>query len=929
MSDSDIQDMLPCALALQLGLISRESLNEAIREQPVNPEDTDSRLADIWSNVVSKVNLDQNMLGVLRSLGDEFMRYHDNNAARSLASLSCYADVRDALETAVATNQRTVDTFSQMDDTSERTASLLDTTPPATDDVQASTKIDESGSSRFRIERQHAEGGLGVVYLAEDMQIGRTVALKEMKPKFAKRQSLQSRFVFEAEINGRLEHPGIVPVYSLEHHEDGRPYYTMRFVEGNSLKDAIRQFHSESFTAKPGQRTIELRKLLRHFVDVCNAIGYAHSRGVLHRDLKPSNVMLGQFGETLLIDWGLAKSVAGDASAHEGDALAEGASTPDHGATQVGAVLGTPAYMSPEQANGQITTLGPPTDVYGLGAILFELLTGRPPVTGKSTGEIVQKVTRHEIRSPRNLRADVPRPLDAICLKALAESPEERYASAIDLATDVEKWLADEPVAAYAEPWTDRAARTIRRNKTSVVAAAVLMMSLIGALAVINLIAREQNKKLTAARDAAQENFELATKETARAERNLQDSSQLALKLLDLAEDQLSKVPNTTNLRLAMTDEALRVFQSIYQQRPEDRALSADYAQVSRKAANLYRLLNRNEEARTLSEEALQILKGLTSDSTGDQKLRDRLAETLRDHSTILKNLREIEQAAKTLEQAQDVIGQLQAQYPDSSDYYRTGATVQLDLAGLQRQTGLLEPALNNASEAAIALRVLADGPEAAALDPPLLLLALSLQSELLRTSGRAQEAEAIMQDARRRARERVEENDDNNSQHTQARVLLESSRVYLAQSDKILTGLAYLDEAITSWQQLTKDYPAYAYYKRYLADSLGLRGGIYLQQNQLDKADDNLAQALRIIEPTVETVKRERSYLSVLAKIMANHARLAQARDDRDSANQWWHKAIEVQKEIVQQAPGVKTEAKQLEALEAELQRLETSNAS
>src|SRR5205814_1937625 len=180
----------------------------------------------------------------------------------------------------------------------------------------------------------------------------------------------RQRFLLEAEITGGLEHPGIVPVYGLGSYGDGRPYYAMRFIKGDSLKDAIARFHAEEALKKdPGRRSLALRKLLRRFVDICNAIDYAHSRGVLHRDIKPGNVIVGRHGETLVVDWGLAKAVGRadpDPSADERPLVPSSAS--GSAGTLPGSALGTPAYMSPEQARGDLAALGPQSDVYSLGA---------------------------------------------------------------------------------------------------------------------------------------------------------------------------------------------------------------------------------------------------------------------------------------------------------------------------------------------------------------------------------------------------------------------------------------------------------------------------------------------------------------------------------------------------------------------------------
>jgi serine/threonine-protein kinase len=266
---------------------------------------------------------------------------------------------------------------------------------------------------RFCILRPHARGGLGQVFVALDEELHREVALKEIQAAHAHDPESRARFVLEAEITGRLEHPGIVPVYGLGIYADGRPFYAMRFIKGDSLKDAIARFHqAEGAQRDPGARQVELRGLLARFVDVCNAVAYAHSRGVLHRDLKPANVMLGQYGETLVVDWGLAK-VLGKAEAEP--ARSEAALAPATGSasapTQMGRALGTPAYMSPEQAAGQLDRLGQPTDVYSLGATLYHLLTGKAAFGDEDVGSVLQKVERGEFPPPRRVNRRARRPL--------------------------------------------------------------------------------------------------------------------------------------------------------------------------------------------------------------------------------------------------------------------------------------------------------------------------------------------------------------------------------------------------------------------------------------------------------------------------------------------------------------------------------------
>jgi serine/threonine protein kinase len=343
-------------------------------------------------------------------------------------------------------------------------------------------------SARFRPLHFHARGGLGEVYLARDEECHREVALKTIQAQWAADEANRQRFLREAEITARLEHPGIVPVYGMAEGADGRPCYAMRFISGQTLHDAVLRFHEDqakweaalrarrrwrwlpSYTEaeqrerKHGERDLARRQLLAHFIAVCNAVAYAHSRGIIHRDLKPQNVMLGKYGETLVVDWGLARDFtrsAAERSTGEDSLVPTGEKGP--GLTRAGQVVGTPAYMSPEQAAGRIDALGPASDIYGLGAILYFLLTGQLPVREANVELLLARVQAGEILPPRKVKRSVPPALDAICRKAMALRPEDRYATAQELAGDVVRWLANEPVMAWREPLGERFQRLTRK----------------------------------------------------------------------------------------------------------------------------------------------------------------------------------------------------------------------------------------------------------------------------------------------------------------------------------------------------------------------------------------------------------------------------------------------------------------------------------
>ncbi len=370
---------------------------------------------------------------------------------------------------------------------STRSGANLETT--ATQDsgrASATTSADSQAARRYQILRPHAQGGLGLIYLAVDTELGRKVALKEIRPKHAARAVSRRRFVTEARITSRLEHPGIVPVHGMGRHPDGRPFYAMRFIDGENLATAIHRFH----TTGADFQGAEFRSLLRRFIDVCETVAYAHSRGVLHRDLKPSNIMLGPFGETMVLDWGVAKAVdlpepPGLAESPPGhaDETWMGQSLEERVETVTGNVVGTPAYMSPEQASGLTQTIGPWSDVYSLGVTLYVLLSDERPFYGEFD-EIRACVQARDFLRPRERNPRIPPALEAVCLRAMALAPEDRYACAQQLGEEIERFLADEPVAALPDPWLIRLQRFARRRRPLVAAGFTAAAVALAALAV-------------------------------------------------------------------------------------------------------------------------------------------------------------------------------------------------------------------------------------------------------------------------------------------------------------------------------------------------------------------------------------------------------------------------------------------------------------
>ena len=346
---------------------------------------------------------------------------------------------------------------------------------------------------RYVFRSEIGRGGLGRVWVAHDTHTGRDVAIKELLEGGVRLASGATsdagrRFLREARVTGQLEHPSIVPVYEIGARADGKLYYSMRRVQGVQLSAAIAR----------AADLAERLTLVPRFRDLCQAIAYAHDRGVIHRDIKPDNVMLGDFGETVVLDWGLAKLVGREDDHRE--ELADGLArlrTEDGARTLAGTAMGTPFYMPPEQALGDLDQVDERSDIYALGAVLYEILTGRPPFDGRTAMEIVTNVLTRPLVPVRELCPDAPPELAAVAEKALRKAKQERHASATTLAHDVEAFMSGRRVGAYEYRSLELVRLFARRHRTSVIAGVAVLAALVIAVVVVSTYyARERSARL-------------------------------------------------------------------------------------------------------------------------------------------------------------------------------------------------------------------------------------------------------------------------------------------------------------------------------------------------------------------------------------------------------------------------------------------------
>ncbi len=368
--------------------------------------------------------------------------------------------------------------------------SVLAMLQPSNDRKDAAGLHRDKDQDKYQVVGELGKGGVGQVLKVMDRDLKREVAMKLLLPEALagdaqQTQDAVSRFVEEARATGQLEHPNIVPVHDLGVDSNGRVYFTLKYVQGVSLRQVIRG-RNENAVSDGG--TVVFRnvysslRMLEILISICQAVAYAHSKGIIHRDLKPDNIMLGKFGEVLVMDWGLAKIIGKKENSRttSTDTIRISTSRAEDlsQATMEGSIAGTPAYMSPEQAAGKVSELTERTDIYALGAILYEILAGTPPYRGRGALEVVRQVVAGPPAAIKKQTgafgfSPIPRELAAICERAMARKPQDRYATATALRDDLQAYIENLPVSAAPDTLTQRIGKWVKRNRRQVQSSAL------------------------------------------------------------------------------------------------------------------------------------------------------------------------------------------------------------------------------------------------------------------------------------------------------------------------------------------------------------------------------------------------------------------------------------------------------------------------
>jgi serine/threonine-protein kinase len=546
---------------------------------------------------------------------------------------------------------------------------------------------------RFTVLRLHQQGGLGRLMVAKDCELNREIALKEILPTYADSEESRRRFIREAEITGALEHPGVVPVYSLGEFPDGRPYYAMRFIKGVDLRTALDDFHT-----RPGavaEKRLEFRQLLQRFVAVCQAIHYAHNRKVLHRDLKPANIMLGDFGETLVVDWGLARMIDDPLVTPDFESapiLPSDRASTDR--TQAGRIVGTLPYVSPEQAQGRMDLMAPASDIYGLGATLYHILTGRAPFDADDL-DLIPNVQQGRFPSPRSVDKRIPKALEAICLKAMAKRPQDRYATARDLALDVERYLGDERVQAHAEPLAGRAWRWIRHHRALVMSSMAAGIVAVAALSTGVVLLTAANRRERAATDLAEKNFAEAEEQRKAAERNFQLAQDAVRDYFTrVSEETLLNQPGMQPLRDSLLRQALTYYQQFLDQRQSDPGLRNEVAQAHFFVGRVTEAIDTPAKALPHYEAAADMQKELVDGGNDSESLSAAYAQTLNARGRALQRLGRRDEARGFYRQACERREKLAAAKPDDAERARAHASSVMNLGLMEIEDGRPQEAL-------------------------------------------------------------------------------------------------------------------------------------------------------------------------------------------------------------------------------------------
>jgi serine/threonine protein kinase len=783
--------------------------------------------------------------------------------------------------------------------------------------------FDTNYGARFRILGHHREGGLGVIHRALDQEFDRVVAVKTLQPRLCRFAPFRARLHVEAELTGRLDHPSIVSVYARGRLGDGEPFYAMRFIPDRDLRDLIADHHRSADRRRADPRTPPLLQLLRCFVAACRAVDYAHHRGVMHRDLKPANIMVqNRYDATLVVDWGLARPFdARTATTPSG--LIRPSPVVGGGAWRTGPGAGTLQYMSPEQAAGDP---GPLSDVFSLGATLYEILTGRTPYPGKDDvvgGEpgLIELVRECRFDRQRLVEHRVPRALGAVCLKAMAPKPADRYPTPGGLADEVQNWLDDLPVGAWKERPLDRLGRWARRHRPLAVGlVSALVFASVSSVLYAELRtqgARADAETARADTQTARADFESARADAdkARAEANFGLARSSVFELIRLVQNaDLPRVPQASVLEKGVASLVATSAEILLTKRPNDPDLKLEAARSYRMTANLFRLSGDTEGALKHYARSEALLVGLPGDfRRGEPTVA--LTSVISDKGEALRMAGRYKEALEAQHAARRLLDTgLLVKYPDDNRVLMTDALVLLNLGSLASDTGHPDDAQSSFGGAVRRLRSLQGRDRISPQVPKLLALALVNQAEALRRNQAPGDAEKVLPEILGNLSTLESGTAPDPAPDPDLTLILalayhERGRCRVATPAGRESAAGDYDEAVRRLDRLCADFPQRATYRTHLAEALTSRGCLFVARDRPDEAGKDLRRSLELLNrsmseasgPNVAAAATRRE----LARTLDALARLARGQGDEGKGRGLSERAVAEQERLAKDTGG------------------------
>jgi tetratricopeptide (TPR) repeat protein len=758
----------------------------------------------------------------------------------------------------------------------------------------------------YRVLREIARGGMGRVLVANEIGLEREVAIKVLL-----NRTNGARFVRESTITARLPHPGVPPVYALGRLADGSPFLAMKLVDGRTLADAM--------------KTTDLQRLMQVYTQVCQAVGFAHSRGVIHRDLKPANVMVGAFGEVQVMDWGLAKDLTGqkieepqqpsdsrtvpaiDAATDQStDLRSPGESTDDQ--TYTGQVMGTPAFMAPEQARGESTDAR--GDVFALGGILCALLTGHPPYRGKTSVEVLKLAASVQL-ADANARLDTcgaDGELVTLCRRCLSPNPADRPANGQEVADGVSAYLngvqerlqAAERERAVA---VAKAAEERRRRRVQVIAASLVLMVLSAGIAGTTfglLDARTQ-------RDLANERYDQLSEANAKTEteRDRADKNFVTARamVLDMGQRINQIETGVTDPKLAdlarkqALDKAREQFEKFLVDRPDDVEVQRQAAYLHRYAANVARALSDFRSAAIAYTAAIKIYEDLANRFPDLPVYQDDLAQTLSDRASAEKRMGSLKDASVTLDRALKLTEWISGKFRDSMAFRRSLAVILNDRTDVVYRLGQFDEAAQLAGRASELFDQLKTAPvtQRNPIDPLYAAMAVHRLALARRELGKTAEALTAHEDATARMKALNGPKANRDVRYWDCEVRRELARTASTVPARRQAAANDLAEVIGVMEKLVAENPQLAFYHEGLAAAYLRRGELLLQLEEPGPATAALGKSMLVSRELLNrfgplsgsVLVRGQSYLAL------GRARAAVGKKDEAAAN--WKTAVGV----------------------------------